>query len=419
MTSSKCRVCGAPIQPFMSFGRMPIANGFLLPAQIPDEYFFELAPCVCGTCHMFQLFRQPEPEKMFHQNYAFFSSTSRHMQAHFAAFANAVIEVHLNDRSNPFVVEIGSNDGIMLRTFRDRGMRHLGIEPSRNVAAVAIAGGIRTVTEFFNTETARAVVAVDGQADSILAANVIAHIADLPSVAEGIAILLKPDGVFIFENAYLGAVIENTAYDQIYDEHVFTFCAMSVSNAFGRHGLELIDVQPQPTHGGSMRYVLAHKGARRTSASVSNLLAQERSQGLDKVETYEMFRLRCEESRAELRALLQTLSKQNTKVVGYGATAKSTTVLNYCGLTSNQIAWISDNTPVKQGKLSPGAHIPIRPRDAFVDERPDYAVLFAWNHSAEIREAEREFSAAGGCWITYVPQVAVDEPLGVTRDMKG
>jgi methylation protein EvaC len=404
---SRCRVCDSPIDAFMSFGRMPIANGFLTANEIPNEYFFELAPAFCSACGMFQIMEQPAPEKMFHEQYAFFSSTSRHMQAHFEGFANAVLGRVFAGRADPFVVELGSNDGIMLRHFQSHGIRHLGIEPSINVADVARGHGINTISEFFGRKLADDIVVEHGHADAILAANVMCHIPDLSGVAAGVQRLLKPDGVFIFEDPYLGDIIAKTSYDQIYDEHVFIFSVNSVARAFAMHGLELIDVMPQTTHGGSMRYMLAPNGSRVVSAAVGDALAKERAQGLDQVGTYLRFKQNCEASRGLLMQTLEKLRGQGKRVVGYGATSKSTTVTNYCGITPDHVEFISDTTPIKQGKLSPGAHIPVKPYTEFTRQYPDYALLFAWNHATEIREKESAFIAAGGRWIVYVPEVKI------------
>jgi methylation protein EvaC len=405
--TSHCRICAAPIAPFMSFGRMPIANGFLTEAQTADEYFFELAPAFCDRCGMFQLVEQPDPARMFHGQYAFYSSTSRHMQMHFEAFARTVMDDVLADRADPFVVELGSNDGIMLRHFQRRGIRHLGVEPSVNVADEARAQGIRTVSAFFDPGLAAGIAAEDGQADAILAANVMCHIADLPGVAEGVRTLLRPGGVFMFEDPYLGDMISKTAYDQIYDEHVFIFSVHSISYAFARHELELVDVLPQATHGGSMRYVVSHKGVREPTPRVAEQLAKERALGLDDPASYLQFKRNCERSRAALMQVLRELRGRGRRIVGYGATSKSTTVTNYCGITTDHLEFISDTTPIKQGKLSPGAHIPVRPHSEFVRRYPDFALLFAWNHATEIRERETAFVAAGGRWISYVPEVAI------------
>ncbi|HEV3161795.1 MAG TPA: class I SAM-dependent methyltransferase [Xanthobacteraceae bacterium] len=405
--TSRCRVCAAAMSPFMSFGRMPIANGFLRPNKTENEYFFELSPAFCEACGMFQLMEQPLLEKMFHEQYAFYSSTSRYMQVHFEAFAHAIINTVLAGRDHPFVVELGSNDGIMLRHFKAHGVRHLGIEPSANVAEVARSQGISTISAFFDPKLADEIAAAQGGADAILATNVICHIPDLPGVAAGVQRLLKQDGVFIFEDPYLGDMIAKTSYDQIYDEHVFIFSATSVQCAFARFGFELVDVAPQITHGGSMRYTLAPKGSRQVSKKVNEQLAKEAALGLDRAETYLQFKANCENSRAALMQTLERLRSEHKRVVGYGATSKSTTVVNYCGITPAHVEFISDTTPIKQGKLSPGAHIPVKAHGEFVKRYPDYALLFAWNHAAEIREKETGFLAAGGRWIVYVPHVAI------------
>jgi methylation protein EvaC len=405
--TTQCRVCSTKIQKFMSFGRMPIANGFLKNEQIKDEYFFELAPAFCQECGMFQIMDQPEAEKMFHDQYAFFSSTSNYMKKHFKAFADLATERYLTSRKDPFIVELGSNDGIMLGNFKEAGHRHLGVEPSKNVADLARAKGINTISEFFNVTFADKIVKQYGQADLVLSANVMCHIPDINSVAAGIAKLLKPDGVLIFEDPYLGDMIAKTSYDQIYDEHVFIFSATSVSAAFARHGLELIDTLPQITHGGSMRYFLAPKGSHQVSDNVKQILDKEKKQGLHLPETYLQFKKNCEKSKADLLGLLDGLQKSGKRVVGYGATSKSTTVMNYCGIGPKHIEFISDTTPIKQGKLTPGTHIPVKPYEEFQKNPPEHALLFAWNHATEIFEKEKDFKSKGGKWITFVPTVEI------------
>ncbi|BEH11542.1 MULTISPECIES: class I SAM-dependent methyltransferase [Geobacter] len=404
-----CRICQARISPFISYGRMPIANGFLTPSDFDGEYFYEMKVAFCEQCGMVQLVDQPDPEQMFNEHYHFFSGTSKLMGIHFKQFAEQVISDHLKEKNDPFVVEIGSNDGIMLQHFAAHGIRHLGIEPSANVAAVAREKGIQTICRFFNEETARAIVKEHGQADAFLAANVMCHIPFFHSIIAGIKILLKDNGIVMFEDPYLGDVIEKTSYDQIYDEHVFLFSLRSICYAFAQHGLELVDIEPQTTHGGSMRYVIAHKGARPVSPAVLSQLRKEEGLGLHMPETYEIFRRNCEKSRSELKSLLERLKTEGKRVVGYGATSKSTTVINYCGITPDLIEFISDTTPAKQGKFTPGAHIPVKPYGDFVARYPDYALLFAWNHSVEIMAKEGDFRDGGGKWIVYVPQVQVIE----------
>lgn len=402
----QCVVCRTNISPFMSFGRQPLANGFVTKEQFANEYFFELAVCFCPTCKMVQLAEQPEPQQMFNENYAFFSGTSKYMAEHFRKFAESITQDHLGE-PDALVVEIGSNDGIMLQAFKRRGVRHLGIEPSANVAAVAKERGISTLVMFFNADTARRVVAEHGQADAVLGANVMCHIANLHSVAEGLQVLLKPKGVVAFEDPYLGDVIEKTAYDQIYDEHMFLFSATSVGYLFSQYGMELIDAVPQETHGGSMRYLLARRGARVPSPRVAERLHKEFELGLDQPATFEQFRRNCERSREQLVSLLRKCKSDSRRVVGYAATSKSTTVLNYCDISPDLIEFITDTTPIKQGKYSPGKHIPVLPHERFCERYPDYALLLAWNHEKEILANEQEFMKRGGKWIVFVPRVEI------------
>jgi methylation protein EvaC len=404
----QCLICGRQIDPFISFGRMPIANGFLFPEEFEREYFFDLEVAFCGECGMVQIIEQPDREQMFNDHYAFYSGTSQGMMVHFKEFAEHVMGDYLKE-PDPFVVEIGSNDGIMMQHFAAKRIRHLGIEPSANVAEVARQNGIQTICEFFDKELAERIVHDHGQADAFLGANVMCHIPYLHSVLEGIDVLLKRDGIIMFEDPYLGDVIEKTSYDQIYDEHVFLFSVSSIRYLFEKHSMEVIDVEPQETHGGSMRYIIGRKGVHPVSAKVSEYLTTERAMGLDKPEVYDRFRKNCEASRDDLVGLLTDIRSTGKRIVGYAATSKSTTILNYCGINSDLIEFISDTTPVKQGKFSPGAHIPVRPYDEFVARYPDYALLFAYNHAREIMSKEGSFLAAGGKWVVYVPSVRVLE----------
>jgi SAM-dependent methyltransferase len=409
MKNTLCRISNDNLSKVIDFGLQPLGNGFLEHRQFKDEYFFPMEIGYSIESKMFQLIEQPSPEKMFHEEYAFYSSTSKFMGEHFKIFAEQVIQSGYLSAEDPFIVELGCNDGIMLKNFSDRGMRHLGIEPSLNVALEANKQGIRTRTEFFSENLANLIVNDDGKADVFLAANVMCHIPDILGVVRGIKKLLKPTGVAIFEDPYLGDVIEKTSYDQIYDEHVFLFSALSIKHLFEQQDLELIDVQHQDTHGGSMRYYLAHRGAYPVKSSVSKLLAREVSQGLDGLEAFENFRSRVEKSKSDLVLLLKNLKAQGKRVAGYAATSKSTTILNYCKIGPDLIEYICDTTPIKQNKFSPGMHIPIVSHDFFKHNPPDYAILFAWNHSKEILQKELKYVENGGKWIVHVPEVRILE----------
>jgi methylation protein EvaC len=402
---SKCLISGAETETFISFGRMPIANGFLEPKDYPNEHFFELKVGYCPESRMVQLTELVDRERMFHENYAFFSSTSRRMAEHFRRFAESVRESFFADSADPFVVEVGSNDGIMLQNFAVAGIRHLGIEPSANVAQVARDKGIDTISEFFDEAVAKKIVAERGQADAFLGANVICHIPYIQSLMAGVKLLLKPKGVMVFEDPYLGDIIEKTSYDQIYDEHAFYFSVSSVEYLVNRHELEVIDVIRQPVHGGSMRYVIGHKGARPVSENVRRQKQFELELGLHEPETYRKFAANVAQSKTELVALLEDLKRRGKRVAAYGATSKSTTVTNYCGIGPELVEYISDTTPIKQGKFSPGTHIPVVPHETFAADPPEYSLLFAWNHAEEIMAKEQRYRESGGRFVLYVPKV--------------
>jgi methylation protein EvaC len=404
---NKCYISGEPIKSIMTFGPMPIANGFLTVDQFKDEYFFEMEVAFSNKSKMFQLVNQPEPDQMFNDNYAFFSGTSKLMANHFEEFANHVLDDYIQDKKDPFVVEIGSNDGIMLKHFAQKGIRHIGIEPSANVAQVAMDQGINTIVEFFDKSLAEKIVAEHGQADAYIAANVMCHIPYINSIVEGIKVLLKPDGVVMFEDPYLGNVIEKTTYDQIYDEHTFLFSVHSIQYLFNKFDMEIIDVEPQESHGGSMRYVIAHKGAKSVHENVQKQIEYEVKIGLTNIESFKQFKDNCEKYRKDLLALLYDIKSQEKSIVGYAATSKSTTIINYCGISTDHLDCIYDTTPIKQGKFSPGAHIPIKPHSEFKDNYPDYALLFGYNHEKEIMAKEQDFMNQGGKWIIYVPEVKI------------
>jgi methylation protein EvaC len=400
-------VSKTPLVKIMDFGRQPLGNGFLTKNNFESEYFFDMSIGFSEKSLMVQLLNQPEQEKMFHDEYAFFSSTSNKMKEHFNEFANDVMDSIYIEKNMPFIIELGCNDGILLKNFAERRIKHLGIEPSKNVALRANEHGIETISMFFTEYLADEILTSHGKADAFLAANVMCHISDIISVIKGIKKLLKPTGVVMFEEPYLGDIILKNSYDQIYDEHVFLFSLFSVKFLFSLVEMDLIDATPQDTHGGSMRYVLAHKDAYPIKSSVGKLLDQEHAQGLDKFSTLANFKKNVEDSRKDLVNLLKELKSQGKSVAGYAATSKSTTILNYCGIGPELIDYICDTTPIKQGKFSPGMHIPIVPHEYFVKNPPDFAFLFAWNHAEEVMAKERAFVKAGGKWITHVPKVRI------------
>ncbi|MFF8608680.1 methyltransferase domain-containing protein [Streptomyces sp. NPDC015346] len=403
---AKCRICGGAVDEFFDFGRQPVSDSFVTPETAGSEFYFRLAAGVCTNCTMVQLLEEVPREQMFHEDYPYRSSGSSVMHRHFEAFAHRLLETDLAG-DDPFIVEIGSNDGTMLKTVQKAGVRHLGVDPSAQVGDFARADGVRVRTAFFEDATAREIAASDGPADVIFSANTTSHIPYMDSIFRGVDALLASDGVLVLEDRYLGSIMEQNAFDQIYDEHFYLFSVSSVRAMAQTFGFELVDVEPLTVHGGSMRYTIARPGKRSPSTTMTELLARERAQGLASPQTYQRFAAGVRRSCGELMDLLKDLRAQGRTVVGYGATAKSATVINYCGIGPELVPFICDSTEAKQGRLTPGSHIPVRPPAAFSEPYPDYALLFAWNHVEEIMAKEQGFRDAGGKWILYVPEVHV------------
>nr|AFU65915.1 DacS3 [Dactylosporangium sp. SC14051] len=401
-----CRVCAGPVVQFLDLGRQPLSDHFIEPGEIGTEFTYDLLVGQCSACTMVQLLEEVPRERMFADAYPYRSSGSAVMREHFERTARDLLDGPLRG-TDPFVVEIGCNDGVMLGTVRAAGVRHLGFEPSGQVARLAGDRGITVRNAFFEAATAAETRAQHGPADVVYAANTMCHIPYVESILKGVDALLAPDGVFVFEDPYLGDIVDKTSFDQIYDEHFFLFSAGSV-RAMARHfGFDLVDVQRLPVHGGEVRYTLARAGVREPSAAVGELLAEEDARRLTDLTTLRRFAANVTRIRDDLTGLLRRLRAEGRRVVAYGATAKSATVTNFCGIGPDLVEFVCDSTPAKQHRLTPGRHIPVRPPAAFAEPYPDYALLFAWNHAEEIMRNEQAFRQAGGAWILYVPEVRV------------
>lgn len=373
------------------------------------EFFYRLAVGLCGNCTLVQLTEEVPRERMFREDYPYHSSGSSVMREHFERTAHRLLASELRG-TDPFIIEIGCNDGVMLATVGAAGVRHLGIEPCGNVGDIAQERGVRVRPAFFEESTALDIAASEGRADVVYAANTICHIPYLDSVFRGLDAVLKRTGVFVFEDPYLGEIVRRTSYDQIYDEHFYLFSARSVQILARRFGYELVDVEHLPVHGGEIRYTVARQGERTPSESVAMLLAEEDHARLADPATLQGFAADVRRSRDDLRNLLHRLRDEGKRVMAYGATAKSATIANYCGIGPDLVRSVSDSTPAKQGRLTPGSHLPVHGPEAFSDPYPDYALLFAWNHAEEIMANEEGFRAAGGRWILYVPHVHLVSP---------
>ncbi len=385
-----CKITKKKIKPFMSFGKMPIANGFLSKDQFKKEFFFDLEVGFSKTISLFQLNDHPKPKQMFNKNYPFFTGSSKGMVEHFKTYSHWIIKKYGKRLNN--LIEIGSNDGTFLSNFKNTKFNVLGFEPSKNVAEVSKKRGIKTINEFFNLKNTKKLKKLKKNVQIISAANAICHVPNLVSLIKGVDFLLSKEGLFIFEEPYLGSMFEKTSYDQIYDEHIFMFSLSSIKKIFNLFDFELIDAIPQKTHGGSMRYVVGRKKMHKKTKRLSILLLKERKKNIDSYKGCLNFKKKCENSKNKLVSKVKKFKRNNLKIAGYAATSKSTTILNYCKIGTNYIDYICDTTKEKIGKYSPGMHIPIVNMNYFKKNIPDKAFLFAWNHKKEIFKKEKRFT---------------------------
>ena len=393
----KCKITGKKMDPFMSFGKMPIANGFLNKDKFNDEFFFEMEVGFSEDLSLFQLNDHPKPKMMFNKNYPFFTGSSQQMKLHFKNYADWIKKYHPGKIKN--IIEIGSNDGTFLKNFNSDEYNTLGFEPSGNVAERASNDSVNTINEFFNKNSVRDQKEFIKNTDLICAANVICHVPNLNDLIQSVDLMLNKKGIFVFEEPYLGSMFEKISYDQIYDEHIFIFSVTSVNKIFILFDMELIDVLPQTTHGGSMRYVIGRKNSHKINSNVNKLLEKEKIENLDNISSCKKFKESCEISKIKTRKNLLKFKRNNYKIAGYAATSKSTTILNYCNIGNKIIDYICDTTPEKIGKFSPGTHIPIVDMSHFKKFIPDIAYLFAWNHKDEIFKKEKNFK---GKWFSHV-----------------
>jgi len=417
-----CPLCNTDnLRQFISFGQMPVANAFIKKEELSNpEFRYEMAVGFCEHCKMMQLMNNVPyekyivPDKNGKRNYAFFSSMStKAMEDHFTGIAREIESKFLDPVSR--VLEIGSNDGIFLKNFKHNKV--LGIEPSNNVADVAIQKGIETITEFFSEGLANKLVSQYGKFKVIFSANVILNILDLHELLSGVNILLENDGVFMFEDPYILDILEKTSYDQIYDEHIWYFSLTSLSNLLNMHDLEIFDAERQWVHGGSMKVYVCKKGKRIKTERLCKYLQDEKEKGIDTIKPYLEFTERVKESKKELINLLLKLKSQGKKIVGYAAASKGTIVMNYCNIGKDIIDYIVDSTPYKQGLYTPGKQIPIVSPEYFKqDKNVDYALLSAWNHAEGIMEKEREFLCRGGKFIVHYPKARILEPIEPVKD---
>lgn len=407
-----CRSCRStgPIS-ILSLGEMPLANALLTSEQLSQpEELFPLDLVFCPACTLVQITETVSPEKLFRE-YLYFSSFSETVLKSASAIADALL-TRCGLGQDSLVVEVASNDGYLLRNYREKGIPVLGVEPARNIARVAEERGIPTVSEFFGVDLAERLRAQGSAADIIHANNVVAHAADLHGMVAGMAILLKEDGVAVVENHYVKDMIDHTEFDAIYHEHLCYFSATSFRNLFAQHGLTMVDVEQLPTHGGSLRVYFQRADGPRSlqkagAGRVEKLLADEARVWMHQYDFYQRFGERVELLRRRLLELLSKIKAEGKSIAVYGASAKSTTLLNYYGIGAGTVDFVVDRSTVKQGFYTPGTHLPILHPEALLEHQPDYVLLLTWNLADEILGQQRVYRERGGRFIVPIPELEV------------
>jgi novobiocin biosynthesis protein NovU/D-mycarose 3-C-methyltransferase len=404
----ECRICGSErLFKYLSLGSTPLANRLLRVEELGSrETFYPLEVLLCEECGLSQLTRVVPPEALFSE-YIYVTSTSE-LAVHHARWLAESMVARFSLTDSDRIVEIGSNDGCVLKAFRQLGVRTLGVEPARNIAALARADGIDTVSEFFDSATAATIRRSHGAARVIIGRHVLAHVHRLRDFVEGLLLLLADNGIAMIEVPYLVDLLERTEYDTIYHEHLSYFSVRALTRLFGDFGMEIFDVQRVGIHGGSIIvFVQRTAGPARREPSGEALRQEEAARQLDRRTPYLEFAQRVERSRTRLNEVLAELKAKEKRIWGYGAAAKGNTLLNYCGIDQKTLDCVLDKSPLKHNLYTPGTHIPIEPAEALDRGQPDYLLILAWNFASEIMDQQAEYKRTGGRFIIPVPEARI------------
>ena len=407
-TGPLCRSCEqGDLRPILSLGRTPLANALLTAEQLREpEATFPLDLVFCPACALVQITETVPPEVLFRE-YAYLSSFSDTVVQNAEGIVRRLIGLE-GLGSESLAVEIASNDGYLLQHYHHKGIPVLGIEPAANIARVARdERGIPTVCEFFGAELAAELVAGGRAADVVHGNNVLAHVADLNGVVRGIATVLKPRGVAVIEVPYVKDLIDHCEFDTIYHEHLCYFSLTALDRLFRRHRLVIRDVERIPIHGGTLRIFASRAEWAIPGEAVKSLLAEEAAWGVDREEFYRGFGAKVERLRASLLELLGGLKAQGRRIAAYGASAKGSTLLNFFGIGADTLEFVVDRSTVKQGRYTPGTHLPILAPERVLELRPDYLLLLTWNFADEILAQQQAFRDQGGRFIIPIPECRV------------
>jgi len=396
-----CRGCKSEdLSLILDLGLTPLANSLLTKEQLGEtEFVAPLEVLLCQSCALAQISCTIPPEQLF-RNYAYFSSFSETMLRHARELCLRLnAERHL--KKDSFVLEIASGDGYLLKNYNELQIPALGVEPARNVAEVARKRGVETISEFFNSELAKKIVAEKGKADIVHAHNVMAHVPDINSMLQGLGTVLKDNGIAVIEVPYAVKMIDRLEFDTIYHEHVFYFSVTALNNLFRQNSLALTDIEQVEIHGGSLRLFVAKSG--KPSANVLAMLQEEKDRGFNGAAAYNTFAKQVNNLRLELISLIKKLKGDNKKLAVYGASAKGSTLLNFCQLGCEFFDFAVDRSTAKQGYYMPGVKLPIYDPEELIKQKPDYVLLLTWNFAQEILKQQEGYMRSGGQFIVPVP----------------
>jgi SAM-dependent methyltransferase len=407
---AECRVCGnKEFRKVLDLGHIPLVDNFLSDRQLEQpETSYPLQTVICTDCNLVQLDYIVPPDKMFHGDYGYDMAVTTEGVSHFHKMADEIDEKYPEHTS---VVDIGSNTGVLLEGFEKQDWDILGVEPSENVYQRALDRGIPTLNEFFSKKTAEKIVESEGKKGVVTATNVFAHIEDLHDTVRGVKTILKNTGVFIFEVPYLVDLIENNEFDTIYHEHLSYFSVKPLVRLFSQHGMEIIDIEKQDIHGGSLRVHVSREGERKKTDTVEEYRKLEKKKEIHKQETFEKFAEKTEANRKQLTELIQNLHWKGHSIAGVGAPAKGVVMLNYCNFDSEIIPYVSEKSELKIGKKIPGTHNEIVSDETLLERQPDYALLLPWNFSETIMNSLNEYLKAGGKFIIPAPEPHIIEDI--------
>lgn len=406
-----CRFCqGESLEQILDFGNVPLAGGFLREDQFDLEKVYPLDLSFCLDCGLVQVSNVVSAEKLF-KNYFYFSSSIQTLVTHMADYARDVYERFLGDKKNPSVFELGCNDGVLLKHFAALGAKAVGVDPATNVVNSIDSDEILVINDFFGEELARSIKQEQGPFDAFVSSYSFAHIDNMVDIIKGTKALLKDDGVFVFEVYYLGTLIDEIQYDMIYHEHMSYYSLRTLSLFLERFGMEIFDVKfTTGVRSGATRFYARNRGQRSEpiSPAVAEMARQEAEKGYDELDTFTSYADSVNETREQLISLLDRLKAEGRTIIGYGASGRGTTIMNYCGIDKRYLDYVVDDAPAKHGFFTPGTHVPIKPW-AYTQETkfPDYALLFAWSFAKEVIGKRAEYLKQGGKFIIPLPEVRI------------